>query len=141
MTARTGATAPSPAAGKHMPDLEADLTAFMRNYEVATNRHDFGQLAPLIARDATYWFTEGSHQGIEAIRSAIERTFATISNEVYQIEDLEWIALSAELAACRYHFSWNGVINGQPASGSGRGTNILIKRDGAWKMLHEHLSP
>lgn len=121
--------------------LEADLTAFMRRYEVATNRHDFGQVAALIAEDATYWFTEGSYQGIEAIRSAIERTFATISDEVYRIEDLEWIAVSAEFAACRYRFSWNGVIDGRPAAGSGRGTNVLTKRDGTWQMLHEHLSP
>jgi ketosteroid isomerase-like protein len=141
MTARTGAIAPSPAARKHMPDLETELTAFMRRYELATNRHDFGQLAPLIAGDATYWFTEGSYHGIEAIRSAIERTFATIRNEVYQIKDLEWVVVSAELAACRYRFSWNGVIDGQPESGSGRGTNVLTKRDGTWKMLHEHLSP
>lgn len=123
-----------------MPDLETELSAFMRRYEQATNRHDFGLLAPLIADDATYWFTEGSYHGIEAIRSAIERTFATILSEVYQITDLEWIAVSAELAACRYRFRWTGVIGGQPQSGQGRGTNILTKRDGMWKMLHEHLS-
>ncbi|MFJ4406431.1 nuclear transport factor 2 family protein [Streptomyces sp. NPDC088910] len=29
----------------------------------------------------------------------------------------------------------------QPRSGEGRGTNVIVKRDGAWKMLHEHLSP
>ena len=65
-----------------MSDLETELTSFVERYEQATNRHDFGQLVPLIAEDATYWFTEGSYHGIDAIRAAVERTFATILDEV-----------------------------------------------------------
>jgi ketosteroid isomerase-like protein len=81
-----------------MPDLAAELTAFMTGYEQASNSHD---------------------------------------NE---ITDLEWVVLSAEYAVCRYRFGWTGVIDGQPGSGRGRGTNVVVKRDGGWKMLHEHLS-
>ena len=123
-----------------MSDLEAELTSFVHRYEQATNRHDFDLLAPLIAEDATYWFTDGSYRGIDAIRAAIERTFGRILDEAYEIGDLEWVAVTDELAACRYRFSWRGVVDGKPASGQGRGTNVVTKRDGAWKMLHEHLS-
>jgi ketosteroid isomerase-like protein len=123
-----------------MPDPTMELTAFVRRYEQMTNRHEIEHLMPLIADDATYWFTDGSHHGIEAIRTAIEGTFATIVDEVYEIRDLEWIAVTDELAACRYRFSWHGIIDGRPASGEGRGSNVLAKRDGTWKMLHEHLS-
>jgi len=112
----------------------------MRRYEQATNRHDFDQVAPLIADDATYWFTEGSYRGIDAIRAAIERTFATILDEVYEVGDLEWVAVANDLAVCRYTFSWRGVIDGRPASGQGRGTNVVVRRDGTWIMQHEHLS-
>ncbi|WP_405729755.1 hypothetical protein OG607_29050 [Streptomyces sp. NBC_01537] len=38
-----------------MPDLTAELTAFMTRYERATNSHDIDRVAPLIAEDATYW--------------------------------------------------------------------------------------
>jgi hypothetical protein len=65
-----------------MSELDAELTSFMHQYERATNSHDFGELVPLIADDATYWFTEGSYHGIVAIRRAIERTFTTILDEV-----------------------------------------------------------
>ncbi|MDT5028795.1 MAG: hypothetical protein QOE61_5221 [Micromonosporaceae bacterium] len=123
-----------------MSELDAELTSFMYRYEQATNRHDFDQLVPLIADDATYWFTEGSYRGVDAIRTAIEHTFATILDEVYEVQDLEWVAVTDDLAVCRYHFSWKGVVEGEPASGQGRGTNVVTKRNGAWRMLHEHLS-
>lgn len=125
---------------RYVSDLDAELTSFVYLYERATNRHDFDQLVPLIAEDATYWFTDGSYHGVDAIRAAVERTFATILDEVYKIEDLEWVAATDDLAVCRYRFWWTGVVGGEPASGQGRGTNVLTKRDGAWQMLHEHLS-
>ncbi|WP_436533129.1 YybH family protein [Actinoplanes sp. HUAS TT8] len=117
-----------------------DPTSFVRGYEQATNARDLARLAPLIAPDATYWFTDGSHHGITAIKAAIERTFAAIQDEVYEIHDLEWIAVTDDLAVCRYRFRWSGRVDGKPAAGRGRGTNVLVKRDGSWQMQHEHLS-
>jgi hypothetical protein len=73
--------------------------------------------------DATYWLTDGSYHGIDAIKAALERTFTTILDEIYTIDKMEWVAV------CRYRYRWTGVIDGAPASGHGRGT-----------MLHEHLS-
>jgi ketosteroid isomerase-like protein len=125
---------------RFVSDPYAELTAFMYQYEQATNRHDFDDLAPLIADDATYWFTEGSYDGIDAIKVAVERTFAAILDEVYKLEELEWIAIADDLAVCRYHFRWTGVVDGKPTAGQGRGTNVVTKRNGVWKMLHEHLS-
>jgi len=123
-----------------MSDLAAELTAFVAGYEQANNSHDIDRVVPMIAEDATYWFSDGSYQGLEEIRGAIERTFQAIGDEVYQITDLEWVVLSAEHAVCRYRFWWTGVIDGQPSSGRGRGTNVVVKRPGGWKMQHEHLS-
>jgi ketosteroid isomerase-like protein len=123
-----------------VPDLAAGLSAFMTEYEQANNSHDIDRVVPMIAEDATYWFSDGSYQGLAEIRGAIERTFQAIQDEVYRITDLEWVVLSAEHAVCRYRFSWSGVIDGQPRSGRGRGTNVVVQRAGAWKMQHEHLS-
>jgi ADP-ribose pyrophosphatase YjhB (NUDIX family) len=123
-----------------MSDRATQLAAFMAEYERAANSHDVRQVLPLIADDATYWFTDGSYRGREEIAGAFERTFATIDDEVYEIRELEWFALTDELAACRYRFSWRGIVDGQPSSGRGRGTNVVVKRDGAWQVKHEHLS-
>ncbi|WP_308011764.1 YybH family protein [Actinacidiphila acidipaludis] len=113
---------------------------FVRAYERATNSHDIARLAPLIAPEAVYWFTDGTHRGREAVLAAIATTFATIQDEVYRIDDLEWVAHSADHAVCRYRFAWTGTIDGRSRSGGGRGTNVLVKTAGAWQVLHEHLS-
>ena len=123
-----------------MPEPTAALAAFIRAYEQATDSHDITQLARLIAPEAVYWFSDGSHRGREAILAAIAETFATIHDEIYQIDELEWIACNDNHAVCRYRFTWTGSINGQPRSGTGRGTNVLINSAGTWQMLHEHLS-
>ncbi|MFJ9244588.1 YybH family protein [Streptomyces sp. NPDC101776] len=120
--------------------LESELASFMGEYERANNSHDIERVVQFIADDATYWFSDGSYRGIEEIRSAIEKTFATILDEVYEIRDVEWPVLGADFAVCRYRFSWTGVIDGESRSGRGRGTNVVVRRDGGWRMLHEHLS-
>ncbi|NNN34344.1 nuclear transport factor 2 family protein [Streptomyces sp. S3(2020)] len=112
----------------------------MGEYERANNSHDIERVVPFIAEDATYWFSDGSYQGVEEVRSAIERTFAKILDEEYEIRDLEWPVLTAEVAVCRYRFAWSGVVDGEPRSGQGRGTNVIVRRDGRWRMSHEHLS-
>jgi 8-oxo-dGTP pyrophosphatase MutT (NUDIX family)/ketosteroid isomerase-like protein len=120
--------------------VAAELAAVMAAYERAANSHDVGRVLSLIAADATYWFTDGSYRGHDDIAVALARTFATIEDEVYEISDLEWVTLTPGHAVCRYRFCWRGVVGGRPASGCGRGTNVLVKRDGAWLIEHEHLS-
>jgi ADP-ribose pyrophosphatase YjhB (NUDIX family) len=117
-----------------------ELTAFVTEYERAANSHDVGRVLPLIGEDATYWFTDGCYRGRQEIADALARTFATIQDEVYEIRELEWVTLTGEVAACRYLFRWRGVVDGRPRSGRGRGTNVLVKRDGGWQVQHEHLS-
>ncbi|HEY3503834.1 MAG TPA: nuclear transport factor 2 family protein [Actinocatenispora sp.] len=118
-----------------------DPTGFMRRYEQATNTHDVARVAALIADDASYWFTDGSHHGIDEITAAIGRTFATITDEVYRLHDLTWVAAGRDVAACRYRFTWTGAVAGRRTAGSGRGTSILIRADdGDWRVQHEHLS-
>lgn len=112
----------------------------MGEYERANNSHDISRVVPFIAEDAVYWFSDGSHRGIEEIRSAIEKTFAKILDEVYEVRELEWPVLTADVAVCRYLFAWTGVVNGELRSGQGRGTNVIVRRDGKLKVLHEHLS-
>jgi ketosteroid isomerase-like protein len=113
----------------------------MAAYEQAARSHDLDRVMAMIAADATYWFSDGSYRGAAEIEGAIGRTFAVIQDEVYEISGLQWVVLTAEHAVCRYRFSWRGVIDGQPRSGHGRGTNVMVRQGGAWKMQHEHLSP
>lgn len=123
-----------------MDELRVELDGFMAEYGRRTNAHDVGRWRELVADDATYWFTDGSFEGIEAIADAVQRTFDEILDEVYTITDIQWVCATVECAVVRYRFHWVGYINGHQHEGRGRGTNAMAKRDGRWQMTHEHLS-
>jgi ketosteroid isomerase-like protein len=116
------------------------LDHFLREYERATNSHDFRKVAPLLAEDAIYWFSDGSFVGVEAIGKAFEATWAKIKNEAYRITNVKWISFTGSSAVCVYGFRWAGVVDGRKQAGAGRGTNVVAKFNNEWKMLHEHLS-
>jgi ketosteroid isomerase-like protein len=120
--------------------LTAELDGFLAEYERRTNAHDVERLRELIAEDASYWFTDGSYEGVEAIAVAVQRTFDAIRDEVYTISDVGWVCVSTDWAVVRYRFHWVGFIDGQRREGRGRGTNAIARRDGRWQMVHEHLS-
>lgn len=105
-------------------------------YAEHINRHDFELLIELIAPDAVFWFFDGSHAGLAAIRSAFERTWAVLQDETYAISDVVW--LNDE--ACLYRFDWDATVDGRRASGSGRGTSVFRHTGERWQIVHEHLS-
>jgi ketosteroid isomerase-like protein len=120
--------------------LAAELDGFLAEYERRTNAHDVGRLRELIAEDASYWFTDGSYEGVEAIAAAVQRTFDEIRDEVYTISEAQWVCTSPDWAVVRYRFHWVGFVDGRRCEGRGRGTNAMGKRSGRWQMIHEHLS-
>lgn len=113
----------------------------LQAYADRINRQDFDLLTELIAPDATFWFSNGSHHGIAAIRAAFEATWQVMGpSEQYWLDQLEWIAEGDTAAACIYRFNWQTVADGEPISGSGRGTTVLKRVDERWCIAHEHLS-
>lgn len=120
--------------------MTQELDNFMQAYEQANNSHIWANVAPMIANDASYWFTDGSYVGIDEIRQAVEATFRKLQDEDYKISNLKWPVAAATVAVCTYHFNWQATIDGVKRSGSGRGTNVLEKRSGSWQIVHEHLS-
>ena len=116
-------------------------SAFMQRYEEATCAHDLPGTLALIADDAVYLFSDHSaHLGKAAITQALMANFETIKDETYQLHNLRWIAESDTVAACVYAFGWTGLIGGKPAAGQGRGTSVIRQEQGAWLVVHEHLS-
>ena len=65
---------------------------------------------PLISADAIFWFGDGFHSGIAAIRAAFEATWAQLADEAYWIDDLHWLAVDAGAAACIYQFHWQAAV-------------------------------
>ena len=117
-----------------------ELNNFLNEYERQTNTHTFTNVKPLIASNAVYWFSDGSFVGIREIEQAFNRTWEAIKNEKYSLSNIEWVGITEDLAVCIYEFQWQGKVDGRSIKGFGRGTNIIKKIGGEWKMIHEHLS-
>jgi ketosteroid isomerase-like protein len=120
--------------------MDTSLETFLSEYTRCTNTHQFDVVAPLIAEDAIYFFSDGSYRGLASIRLAFERTWSIIQDEYYAIEDVEWLTLDTSSATCIYTFHWRGSIDGVLREGSGRGTTVLRQGHDHWQVVHEHLS-
>lgn len=115
--------------------------AVLAAYADRINRQDFDLLTDLVAPDATFWFSDGTHDGIDAIRAAFEATWRIMGpDEQYWLDQHHWIAEGDTAAACTYRYNWKTTFDGKPASGSGRGTTVLRRVGDRWWITHEHLS-
>lgn len=121
-------------------ELRHELETFLKAYEKAANSRDFNDVAPFIADDAVFWFTNGEFKGKFAIRQAFEDTYASIQNETYTISDVEWVAVDHHMAVCIYKFKSDGLVNGKHQIYKGKGSNTLKRIDDSWYIVHEHLS-
>jgi ketosteroid isomerase-like protein len=118
------------------------LEEFVRAYEEALGTQNWMHVEPLVHKDACVTFSNGTvHKGREQVRQAFERNFSVIQDEEYAITNVHWVHRGDETAIYLFEFSWRGTIDAKPASGSGRGTSVLIRAGDKWQLLVEHLGP
>jgi ketosteroid isomerase-like protein len=121
--------------------MHLDHTTALANYITRLNSHSWDQIEPYVTDDVTFIFTEKTFVGKAAAKAAFEKTFDTIQNEEYGLHGVIWTAVTDSMASCHYEYRWKGMIQGQEASGGGRGTSIFLKLAGRWLIAHEHLGP
>lgn len=113
---------------------------FIEAYKAALATQQWANVEALIHKNACVTFSNGAvHNGISAIQAAYERNFALIKNEDYQMSNLHWVLKTETTAVYLFDFSWRGIINGQSASGAGKGTAVIVFEEGQWKLMAEHL--
>jgi len=113
---------------------------FIIQYERALGTQDWAHVEPLIHNDARVVFSDGSlHIGKDGIKMAYERNFQAIKGEKFEIMNIHWISETSTSAAYMFEFRWAGLIQGEHASGAGRGTTILSKVNGQWRLKSEQL--
>jgi len=121
-------------------ELQHELDTFLEAFEKAANSRDFKKVAPFIADHATFWFTDGEYSGKSDIVKAFEDAWTKIQNEIYTISDVQWINSNYWAASCTYRFKSNNKIEGKRQIYKGRGTSVLRRIDGSWRIVHKHLS-
>jgi uncharacterized protein (TIGR02246 family) len=121
--------------------MTATAAECLAAFEAALARADLDAAMALLTEDAVFFYSNASaHFGKNAIRSAIKANFDSIKDDTYATHDHVWLAKSDSAAACTYGFAWTGTIDGKPVGGSGRGTTVLRRETGGWRIVHEHLS-
>lgn len=120
--------------------LVNELNDAITNYISATNTHDFGEVAKCLAPNAQYWFSNANCSSREEIEDFFLKAWLDVKEEVYSAHNIEWIAVSDQVATCIYNYKWVGYCEGTYRSGGGRATNVFVKKIGKWLLVHEHLS-
>ena len=117
-----------------MPD------AFPAAYEAALRSQRWELVAPLIHDEACVTFSNGAvHSGKAAVQRAFEANVAAIQNEDYRVTEVIWRDRTEDRASYTFRFAWTGHIAGQPASGAGTGSIILVLTPTGWQLLGERL--
>ncbi|MGH3248935.1 MAG: nuclear transport factor 2 family protein [Trebonia sp.] len=81
----------------------------------------------------------GHVPGKENVREAFQ-TWQHIQDETYTITEIQWIATNYWVSACTYKFKSDGTVDGKRQVCEGKGTNVLRRIHGSWRITHAHLS-
>ncbi|MBS1612354.1 MAG: nuclear transport factor 2 family protein [Bacteroidetes bacterium] len=115
-------------------------THFIAAYTAALASQTWQQVAPFIADEAVVTISTGSvYRGIAAIQQAYQRNFELIQSEEYSMRDIHWLHQGDDIAVYTFSFSWQGIINGELANGSGQGSAVIKRYNDTWKLLAEQL--
>lgn len=115
---------------------------FIEEYQAALRSQDWSAVEPLVHAQVCVTFSNGDvHRGIEAVGTAFGHNFSVIEGEDYRMSELSWVYRTDEVAVCLFRFDWSGMIQGEPAAGSGRGTHVLVREGHRWLLVVEHLGP
>lgn len=109
-------------------------------YITATNTHDFEQVRKLLHKNAIYFFSDQTCSTPQAIQEYFESAWNIVKEENYEARNVHWLHRDEVSATCIYTYFYEGYINGKYTNGEGRATNVFVKENGNWLLIHEHLS-
>lgn len=113
---------------------------FIIAYESGLATQDWKNLDALISDNIAVTFSDGSvYTGRSKVKAAFEKNFNSIKSEKYSIENVNWLKKEESYAVYIFEYHWSGLVKGNSVSGQGVGTSVIIKENGDWKLLTEHL--
>ena|ERR1041385_8981314 len=125
-------------------DAEQVSEAFSR-YMQAYEKKDLSVLSKSFANDdklQAFWPDPSNPFRIEGwneMRKGLEGYLSSISSMNINIRQ-PIVQVYGPLAIVSCHWSFSGMVGGKPQVGSGRGSYVFEKRDGAWVIVHLHES-
>lgn len=120
----------------------ASADAFVKAYTEALDTQVWAAVSPFVHEEACVTFSDGrTFVGKAAVRAAYERNFAAIKEETYAVSDVLWVSRAEDHAVYTFAFAWTGTVDGKRAGGKGRGTAVIVRHEGGWQLIAEHLGP
>ncbi len=119
--------------------LRTSLETCMDDYCAALNTHDFVNVAPYFVAEPVVWYTNVEIYHHRTLAMHMHNVWKDIPDEVYATFGRKWPVISADHATCCYYFRYEGHTTEGFIRKFGKGTNVLVRQDGIWKISHMNL--
>lgn len=127
-----------------MTRITADeVEAFLHAFERRADREDFALIREMIDEHAYFRFNDGDFVGRDAIQAAFEKTWRrdpSVTKARFYLSDVTVLTVDERTAAATYTYHWEGAVDDRPFAIRGRGTRVVVREGGAFRIVHEHLS-
>jgi len=126
-----------------MPITADAVVAFLEEFETLAEREDFALIREMIDEHAFFRFNDGDFVGRPAIQAAFERTWRgdpTVVKARFYLSDIVVLTVDERTATATYTYTWEGSQGDRAFTVRGRGTRVLVRDGGGFRIVHEHLS-
>lgn len=143
-----GAPAPGYRPPSRPPSMQAVIPAdsvveFLHRFEELAGHEDFSLIEEMIDEQAFFRFNDGDFIGRAAIQGAFEKSWRgdpTVKKARFYLSDIRVLSTDRSTATATYTYHWEGSQGEQQFKIRGRGTRVLVRENGRWRIVHEHLS-
>ncbi|MBL8348119.1 MAG: nuclear transport factor 2 family protein [Rubrivivax sp.] len=121
----------------------ASVIEFLNHFEALAAQEDFSLISALIDERAFFRFNDGDFVGRAAIQAAFEKTWRadpTVKKARFYLSDIVVLSTDRRTATATYTYHWEGSQGAREFKIQGRGTRVLLREGGQFRILHEHLS-
>lgn len=119
------------------------VVQFLNHFEEVAMKEDFNLLRDMIDERAYFRFNDGDFVGHQAIQAVFEKTWRgdpTVKKARFYLTDIAVLSTDHSSAAATYTYNWEGSQGGREFKIQGRGTRVLLRVNGRFRIIHEHLS-
>ena len=127
----------------HSPLTAESVVEFLNLFEAVAAKEDFNLICDMIDEQAVFRFNDGDFVGRQAIQAVFEKTWRgdpSVKKVRFYLSDIVVLTTDHSTASATYTYHWEGSQAGREFKIRGRGTRVLRRENGQFRIVHEHLS-
>ena len=127
----------------HSPLTAESVVEFLNRFEAVAAKEDFNLICDMIDEQAVFRFNDGDFVGRQAIQAVFEKTWRgdpSVKKIRFYLSDVVVLTTDHSTASATYTYHWEGSQAGREFKIRGRGTRVLRRENGQFRIVHEHLS-